>query len=52
MEQLLLLTSCDSPAGFGASLRTDGHTHARTEGGKDAQYGSSARAEIILGVQF
>ena len=24
MEQLLLVTSCDSPAGIGASLRTDG----------------------------
>ena len=23
MEQLLLVTSCDSPAGIGASLRTD-----------------------------
>ena len=28
MEQLLLVTSCDSPAGIGASLRT----HARTDG--------------------
>ena len=28
MEQLLLVTSCDSPAGIGASLRTDtGWTH-------------------------
>ena len=30
MEQLLLVTSCDSPAGIGASLRT--HTHGLTEG--------------------
>ena len=30
MEQLLLVTSCDSPAGIGASLRTDGRTNART----------------------
>ena len=38
MEQLLLVTFCDSPAGIGASLRTeDGHTHAR----KDAQIGNS-----------
>ena len=34
MEQLLLVTSCDSPAGIGASLRTDalttdGWTHRR-----------------------
>ena len=28
MEQLLLVTSCDSPAGIGASLRT----HVRTYG--------------------
>ena len=31
MEQLLLVTSCDSPAGIGASLRT--HTHALTNDG-------------------
>ena len=31
MEQLLLVTSCDSPVGIGASLRTDGRTDARTE---------------------
>ena len=30
MEQLLLVTSCDSPAGIGASLRTDERTNART----------------------
>ena len=27
MEQLLLVASCDSPAGIGASLRTDTRTH-------------------------
>ena len=39
MEQLLLVTSCDSPAGIGASLRTDtgqwtthGWTHRRDVG--------------------
>ena len=32
MEQLLLATSCDSPAGIGASLRTDGRTHRRDIG--------------------
>ena len=31
MEQLLLVTSCDSPAGIGASLWTDARTHARTD---------------------
>ena len=32
MEQLLLLTSCDLPAGIGASLRTDnGQTHGWTD---------------------
>ena len=31
MEQLLLVTSCDSPAGIGASLRTDGRTNGRTD---------------------
>ena len=30
MEQLLLVTSCDSPAGIGASLRT--HTDTRMKG--------------------
>ena len=33
MEQLLLVTSCDLPAGIGASLRTDGRTHGRTHTG-------------------
>ena len=32
MEQLLLVTSCDSPAGIGASLRTDERTDERTDG--------------------
>ena len=30
MQQLLLVTSCDWPAGIGASLRTDGRTDGRT----------------------
>ena len=30
MEQLLLVTFCDSPAGIGASLRTDARTHGWT----------------------
>ena len=32
MEHILLLTSCDLPAGIGASLRTDEQTHTRTDG--------------------
>ena len=32
MEQLLLVTSCDLPAGIGASLRTDRRTDGRTNG--------------------
>ena len=35
MEQLLLVTSCDLPAGIGASLRTDEPTHARMDGWTD-----------------
>ena len=31
MEQLLLLTSCDAPAGIGASLQTDGRTDRWTD---------------------
>ena len=31
MEQLLLVTSCDSPAGIGASLRTDRRTEGQTD---------------------
>ena len=35
MEQLLLVTSCDLPAGIGASLRTDERTDGRTDGWTD-----------------
>ena len=38
MEQLLLVTSCDSPAGIGASLRTHGqrtYNAQRTDGQTD-----------------
>ena len=31
MEQLLLVTFCDSPAGIGTSLQTDGRTEGRTD---------------------
>ena len=33
MEQLLLVTSCDSSAAIGASLRTDERTNERTDTG-------------------
>ena len=32
MEQLLLVTPCDSPAGIGASLRTHARTNGRMHG--------------------
>ena len=32
MEQFLLVTFCDSPAGIGASLRTHVRTDVRTDG--------------------
>ena len=35
MEQLLLVTSYDSPAGIGASLRTDARADAHTGGWTD-----------------
>ena len=35
MEQLLLVTSCDSPAGIGASLLTDARTDELTDGQTD-----------------
>ena len=43
MEQLLLVTSCDSPAGIGASLRTHGRMHTgRMDGWTDRRdFGNS-----------
>ena len=35
MEQLLLVTSCDSPAGIGASLQTHTRTDKLTDGWTD-----------------
>ena len=35
MEQLLLVTFIDAPAGIGASLQTDARTDARTDGWTD-----------------
>ena len=43
MEQLLLVTSCDSPAGIGTSLRT--HTRS-TEGQTDRQ--TDVTLEIVF----
>ena len=37
MEQLLLVKFCDSPAGIGASLRTDRGTDRLTEGRTDVE---------------
>ena len=37
LEQLLLVTSCDLPAGFGASHQTDERTNERTNGRTDGQ---------------
>ena len=42
MEQLLLATSCDLPAGIGASLRT----HTRTDGQTDGQ--TDVTLEIVF----
>ena len=35
MEQLLLVTTCDSPSGIGASLRTHARTNGLTNGWTD-----------------
>ena len=37
MEQLLSVTSCDSPAGIAASLQTDAQTQRGTEGRTDVE---------------
>ena len=57
MEQLLLVTSCDSPAGIGASLRTDNArtTHAqKTDGHTDVtlEIQSLAKKLDFLLIQF
>ena len=46
MEQLLLVTSCDSPAGIGASLRTDAGTGGGTEGRKEGR--TDVEVEIVI----
>ena len=48
MEQLLLETSCDSPAGIGASLRTDNAwTHTCTDGWTDRRDVGNSILDII-----
>ena len=44
MEQLLLVTSCDSPAGIGASLRTRGR--------KDGHRTPDGRTDVMLEIVF
>ena len=46
MEQLLLVTSCDSPSGIGASLRTDARTNERTDERTDGQ--TDVTIEIVF----
>ena len=50
MEQLLLVTSCDSPAGIGASLRTHGRTDGRTDGQTDGWTDRRDVANSILDI--
>ena len=53
MEQLLLVISCDSPAGIGASLRTDGRTNERTDGWTNRRdVGNSILDELNKNIQF
>ena len=49
MEQLLLVTSCDSPAGIRASLRTDGRTDERTDTGQRTPDGQT---DVTLEIVF
>ena len=44
MEQLLLVTSCDSPAGIGASLRT--HNGQRTPDAQRTTHGWTHRRDV------
>ena len=46
MEQLLLVTFCDSPAGIGASLWTDGHMDKRTEAQREGR--TDVEVEIVI----
>ena len=46
MKQLLLVTSCDSPAGIGASLQTDRQTDERTNGQTDGH--TNVTLEIVF----
>ena len=46
MEQLLLVTSCDLPAGIGASLRTHARTYGLTNGRMDGH--TDVTLEIVF----
>ena len=52
MEQLLLVTSCDSPSGIGASLRTDARTDERTDGRTNGWTDRRDVGNSILDVDF
>ena len=47
MEQLLLVTSCDSPAGIGASLRTHERTDKQTNGWTDRRDAGNSILDIF-----
>ena len=48
MEQLLLVTFCDSPVGIGASLRTDTRTHKRTDRRTHRREGENSDLDCAL----
>ena len=52
MEQLLLVTSCDSPAGIGASLRTHVRTYGRTDGWTDRRDVGNSILDMSVSWQF
>ena len=53
MEQLLLVTSCDSPGGIGASLRTDGRMDGKgTNGWTDRCDVGNSILDLIIVVVF
>ena len=51
MDQLLLVTSCDSPAGIGASLRTDKRTDGRMNGWTDRRDVGNRILDILLNAE-
>ena len=52
MEQLLLVTSCDSPAGIGAGLRTHGRMDGRTNGWTDRRDVGNSILDDVLGYVY